>query len=61
MDTQATDTMDTLDTSDTNDTLDTSDTILPNLASVTTHNHHSLPDRWFNGSKVHMELIDNVG
>src|SRR6266571_4958982 len=54
MDTQTT------DTTDTNNTLDTSDIILSHLASITTHNHHSPPNRWFNASKANMELIDHM-
>ncbi len=41
-------------------TLDTSDIILSHLASITTHNHHSPPNRWFNASKANMELIDHM-
>jgi AAA domain len=60
IDTQTTDTTDTSDTNNTLDTTDTSDTILPNLPSVTTHNHHSPPDRWFNAIKANRELIDHM-
>src|SRR6266566_429192 len=57
MDTQ---TMDTSETTNTLDTTDTTDIIRSHLASITTHNHHSPPDRWFNVSKANMELIDHM-